>query len=135
MNRPNPADRIDATKPLPFANGSIDEILAEHFCEHLSAPNCLHFFDECHRVLKAGRVLRVCVPVLDRIKDKAHARDLVVSHGHEVVMTLQVLIQLLILSGFDTVTETGRKECDGHWKVIGEEKDYLETLRVEARKA
>lgn len=79
-------------------------------------------------------MLRVCVPVLDKITDKNHARDLVVSHGHEVVMTLEVVTQLLLLAGFSYVVKTIRKECDGHWKVIGIEKDDIETLRVEARK-
>lgn len=126
---------VDVTKPLPYRDGVADFVFIEHCIEHVSAPDCLRFFDEAHRILKPGGVLRVCVPILDRIKDKAHARDLVLGHGHMVVFNLQNMIDLLQLAGFETVAETGRKPCDSHWRVIGEVKDDLETLRVEATKA
>lgn len=125
----------DITKPLRFKDGSVDKILAEHVCEHVSAPDCLRFFEECHRILKPGGVLRVCVPVLDRIQDYAHLRDLVVGHGHMVVFNLSNLITLLHIAGFERVTEEIiDKNIDGHWRQIGEAKDHLETLRVHAHK-
>lgn len=126
---------VDITKRLPMTNAVADFILAEHVVEHVSCPDGLRFFEECLRILKPGGTLRICVPHLARIKDKAHARDLIVGHGHLVMFTEQSLIDLLILAGFDTVSVTDRKECDGHWRVIGEAKDHAETLRVEARKA
>jgi len=126
---------VDITKRLPFRDECASFILAEHVIEHVSGPDGFRFFEECYRILEPGGVLRICVPHLDRIKDRAHARDLVLGHGHLVVFNLSVLITLLHLAGFDTVTETGRKPCDGHAKVIGEEKDDLESLRVEAKKA
>lgn len=126
---------MDITKPLPFPDGCAEFILAEHTVEHIAGPQVLRFFDECHRMLKPGGTLRICVPILDRIKDVAHCRDLVLGHGHMVVFNHGNLVTLLQLAGFETVTETGRKECDGHWRIIGEAKDSLETLRVEAHKA
>jgi predicted SAM-dependent methyltransferase len=125
----------DITKPLPFSDNSAEFILAEHVCEHIAAPDCLRFFEECHRLLSPGGVLRICVPHLDRIQDTAHCRDLIVGHGHMVVFNLSNLVTMLQLAGFESVSETLRKPCDGHWKIIGEAKDDLETLRVEARKA
>lgn len=126
---------VDITKPLPFPDRSAAFILAEHVVEHVSAPDGFRFFEECFRMLQPGGVLRICVPHLDRIQDRAHCRDLIVGHGHLVVFDLPILITLLQLAGFDSVAETGRKPCDGHWRVIGEAKDDLETLRVEATKA
>lgn len=131
----NHDSEVDITKRLPYADGVADFVFAEHVVEHISAPDSLRFMDECHRILKPGGTLRLCVPILDRIQDKAHARDLVMGHGHCVVFNLGNMIRLLHLAGFETVTETLRAPCDSHWKVITEAKDDLETLRVEARKA
>jgi hypothetical protein len=45
------------------------------------------------------------------------------------------VVDMLLIAGFETVSEVIiNKEIDGHWKVIGEDKDSKETLRVEARK-
>lgn len=125
----------DITKRLPFMDGCATFILAEHVCEHVAAPDCFRFFQECHRMLKPGGTLRICVPILDRIQDRAHCIDLICGHGHMVVFNLSNLVTMLQLAGFETVTETGRRDCDGHWRAIGVEKDDLESLRVEARKA
>lgn len=130
----NHDSEVDITKRLPYGDTEVDFVFVEHVLEHVSAPDSLRFMDEAYRILKPGGVLRICVPVLDGIKDKAHARDLVLGHGHCVVFNLSNMIHLLILAGFDTVTETGRKPCDSHHKVIGIAKDDLETMRVEATK-
>lgn len=135
IDRPNQEDRIDITRPVPFKDNSVDFILGEHICEHVSAPDCFRFFLESHRILKPGGVLRVCVPILDRIQDPTHCIDLILGHGHMVVFNLANLVTMLQLAGFETVAETGRKDCDGHHRVIGIAKDDLETLRVEATKA
>jgi SAM-dependent methyltransferase len=120
---------------LPYADGVADFILIEHCVEHVSAPDGFRFMEEAHRILNPGGVLRICVPHLGRIVDRAHCRDLIVGNGHLVVFNLPLLVTLLQLAGFETVNETGRKPCDGHWRVIGEDRDDLETLRVEAHKA
>lgn len=48
--------------PLPFADNSIDEVLASHILEH-----CLYWEDivfDIHRILKPGGVLEIRVPYL-----------------------------------------------------------------------
>jgi predicted SAM-dependent methyltransferase len=124
---------MDIRKPLPFKNDSVDEILAEHVVEHVTGPEAYRFFKEAKRVLKEGGVLRVCVPELVRLsRDKAE--DIIVNHGHLQVFCLENLQLMLLTAGFRGVNQTDRKPCDGHWKVIGEELDTRETLRVEAYK-
>lgn len=48
--------------PLPFADNSIDEVLASHILEH-----CLHWEDivfDIHRILKPGGIFEVRVPYM-----------------------------------------------------------------------
>lgn len=126
---------MDITKPLPIASGTVEKILIEHCLEHVSGPKGFRFLQEAYRVLKPGGVIRVCVPELERL-DKDSAIDIIVNHGHEVVFDFKVISQLLYCAGFDKdkIIQTGRDPIDGHWTVIGVEKDDRETLRVEATK-
>lgn len=126
---------VDITKPLPYAADVATFVFIEHCLEHVNGADGFRFMEEAHRILKPGGVLRICVPHLDRVRDVAHCRDLIVGHGHQMVYCWENICTMLQIAGFDTVTQTGRAECDSHHKVIGEAKDDLETLRVEARKA
>jgi predicted SAM-dependent methyltransferase len=123
---------LDITHPLPFETDSADFILIEHCLEHVNAPDGFRFMREACRVLKLDGVLRVCVPHLERV-NKKKAADLIINHGHLMVYSLDSLVSMLIAAGFVFAVKTERKPCDGHWRVIGEELDNLETLRVEAR--
>lgn len=125
---------VDITKPLPFPDSQAELILIEHCLEHVDCGEALRFCEESRRILKPGGVLRICVPTLGRILNKDWARDLIVNHSHRQLFCLETLMQMLWVAGFDRIHVTERKECDGHWKVIGQEKDDAETLRVEAVK-
>lgn len=126
---------VDITKPLPYPNESAHAILIEHCLEHVSGPDGFRFMKEAHRILVPGGILRICVPDITRPGISAdHAADLIVNHGHLMVYTQQNLEHMLWVAGFGTVTVTGRSHADGHWRVIGVEKDDIETLRVEAIK-
>ena len=129
-------DKVDITKPLPWGNGIADLIFAEHVVEHINSQQALAFFMECYRVLKPNGVLRVCVPQLNRITDRAHACDLINGHGHQMVYSHDVLKGMLWAAGFPPsgITETERRDIDSHWRAISKEKDDQETLRIEARK-
>lgn len=52
----------DITRPLPFADESVDVIFHEHVLEHLDAHKGYEFLTECHRVLKKGAVMRIVMP-------------------------------------------------------------------------
>ena len=126
---------MDITKPLPFGDEAVNAVLVEHTVEHIDGPSGLRFFDECHRILKPGAVLRVCVPTIPQLRGK-HLRDIILQHGHCVFFSDVTLRALLRAAGFedDKIELTGRKECDGHWKIIGDELDRIETCRMEATK-
>jgi SAM-dependent methyltransferase len=131
-------DGVDIRNPLPYADGVVDRIRAEHVCEHISGPEFLRFLDECFRILKVGGVLRLCMPVLDKFNKgmgTTHMRDLILNHGHQAAYTAVLIDYYLYASGFILI---GRRlpidDTDGHWKVISPEKDNLETYRVEAVK-
>jgi SAM-dependent methyltransferase len=50
----------DLDRPLPFADGSVDEIVAVHFLEHVTSLEAT--LREFHRILRPGGALRVWVP-------------------------------------------------------------------------
>lgn len=58
------AIRCDLSKPLPYADGSVDLVYSEHFIEHLTAAQGLSLFLECHRVLRSGGAVRFSTPCL-----------------------------------------------------------------------
>ncbi len=127
---------MDITKPLPFADNSVERILGEHVCEHIDSANGARFFKEAFRILKPDGVLRVCVPVLNLMMTREHIFDLCTGHGHQQIYSAESLRMFLYGAGFEMakIDITDRRSCDGHWKVIGEDKDRLETLRMEATK-
>jgi len=125
---------VDITAPLPYPDSSVDEVFSEHCMEHVDSHQAVRFLDECLRILKPGGKLRLCIPVIDRL-EMAHARDIVFGHGHKATYTTTLLMHLLRITGFTGVVEVGfNPDIDGHWKVIGREKDGIETCRLEAFK-
>ena len=127
-------NNVNIAGPLPYESGVVDVILIEHCLEHVNAPDGYRFMCEAYRILKNGGVLRICVPTLAKISDRAHAADLILGHGHQMVYSKESLWEMLYTAGFLRIQTTARKNCDGHWKIIGKKKDDLETLRVEATK-
>src|SRR5258706_15895978 len=64
--RPGIVDiQLDATQPFPFEDNSCQFIYSEHFLEHLTVEQGLHFLRECHRLLIPGGALRIAMPSLD----------------------------------------------------------------------
>jgi predicted SAM-dependent methyltransferase len=55
---------LDATKPMPFRDGSIYYIFSEHVVEHLFYGDGLNYFKEAHRVLAPGGKIRTITPNL-----------------------------------------------------------------------
>lgn len=54
--------RRDLTKPLPFADGTVDAVYSSHFLEHIYLKEAEAILRECHRVLRPGGVLRLALP-------------------------------------------------------------------------
>lgn len=120
--------------PLPYGDNTVDNIRAEHVCEHTDSVGLISFLTNCHRILKPLGILRVCVPVIGFHLDREHARDLAINHTHQHIHTRETIHLALWISGFDRIWESPRHPLDHHWTVIGKELDDLETYRVEARK-
>jgi len=59
-----PADtfRWDCRRGLPFDDGSVDTIFAEHVFEHFDSLTGEKFLTECHRCLRVGGTIRIVVP-------------------------------------------------------------------------
>lgn len=48
--------------PWPFEDGSVSEIHASHFIEHVPAKLRWRLFEECYRIMKPGAVMTIFVP-------------------------------------------------------------------------
>ncbi len=125
---------LDITKlPLPFQDNSVDFLFAEHLYEHVTPIQGLHLLDDIRRCLKPNGIIRLCIPVLERLSPEK-GRDIIVNHGHKAAYSTQTIKDILRIAGFRDIKETPRSAIDSHWKVIGREKDDRQTARIEAVK-
>ncbi|MCX5214937.1 class I SAM-dependent methyltransferase [Kitasatospora sp. NBC_00240] len=58
--------QLDISEPLPFADGSVEWVYAEHLIEHVTMPVAVGWLREARRVLRPGGVLRITTPDLAR---------------------------------------------------------------------
>jgi hypothetical protein len=58
--------RMDASKPLPFADACMVAIYSSAMIEHLSRRSVPILLGECFRILAAGGILRIGVPDFER---------------------------------------------------------------------
>jgi len=58
---------LDATKPFPFPDKSIDCIFSEHMIEHIDYDSALSMLSECRRVMRPGGTLRIATPNVLRL--------------------------------------------------------------------
>jgi SAM-dependent methyltransferase len=57
----------DITKPLRWFPNSVDCLFLEHVSEHLTIIENISFFKEALRCLKAGGILRIAGPTIDKL--------------------------------------------------------------------
>jgi len=55
---------LDICEPLPFEDGCVDWVYAEHLIEHVSLAGALAWLKEVRRILAPGGLLRVTTPDL-----------------------------------------------------------------------
>ena len=58
--------QFDATLKLPFENESFEWVFAEHFIEHLSLFEAIHWLEEVKRLLKPRGVIRISTPDIEK---------------------------------------------------------------------
>jgi predicted SAM-dependent methyltransferase len=56
--------QLDITEPLPFADGSVDWVYAEHLIEHVPLLDAIDWLAEVRRILVPGGLLRLTTPDL-----------------------------------------------------------------------
>jgi predicted SAM-dependent methyltransferase len=72
----DPVDIVwDVSDSLPFEDNSCEIVYHEHMLEHLPIDKGVFLLRECHRVLQAGGVLRVAMPSLDILLEKASSEN------------------------------------------------------------
>jgi predicted SAM-dependent methyltransferase len=60
---------LNARKRFPFSGRTFDYVFSEHMIEHIPYSDGLFMLTECHRVLKAGGLLRIATPDLQFLVD------------------------------------------------------------------
>ncbi len=58
---------LDARRPFPLPDASLDYIFSEHLIEHLEFDEARSMLRECHRALKPGGRMRIATPDLKQI--------------------------------------------------------------------
>ena len=58
---------VDLSRPLPFADSTLDGIFSEHVQEHFSLEDGIELLKECHRILVPGGWIRLVMPDAERI--------------------------------------------------------------------
>ncbi|HEY3747888.1 MAG TPA: methyltransferase domain-containing protein [Pseudonocardiaceae bacterium] len=61
--------QLDISEPLPFEDGAVDWVYAEHLVEHVPLPVAVGWLSEVRRVLAPGGLLRLTTPDLRRYAD------------------------------------------------------------------
>lgn len=61
------ADRIASVPPIPYEDGTLDEIFAGHFIEHLTRPDAMAFVKECYRCLAPNGIIGLVAPDMREI--------------------------------------------------------------------
>lgn len=88
----------DLRKGLPLPDNTVDKIYSSHMLEHIPFPQLKEFIVECHRVLKPGGELSICVPdaslYIKAYIEKKNFRDMEDAFGPAVVNTGSAMDQL-----------------------------------------
>jgi len=144
---------VDASKPLPFFDVSVDFLVCEHRAQKMGQYEAIAMLKECRRVLKLGGVLRIAVPSLEQIagctdpeyvanaaKNGGPVRSILYAWGSRSPWTWSLLEALLFYAGFDKVDRCephkSRHQAlvgvETHHRVIGDKFFLIETLIAEA---
>jgi predicted SAM-dependent methyltransferase len=126
---------MDATKPFPFSNNSVDYVYTEHMIEHIEFQQALFMLTECFRVLKSSGKIRLATPnlaflielyksekltiqtqyiefsVQRYIKNQVPTEDVYVINnffrdwGHQFIHDIKSLTYLLNAAGFSNIKQ------------------------------
>lgn len=151
LPRSGEVQAYDISRPLPFADDSVDVCYSSHVLEHLPRPLARRFLLDCRRALKPGGIARLAVPDLAGITQSylqclssAESGDPQALANYEWSV-LELLDQLLRnqsggemgaylrqkdLANADFIRSRLGQEAEGFWAPAPEERSLLEKLRL-----
>jgi predicted SAM-dependent methyltransferase len=137
---------VAAAGDLPFASGTVQELLAIHVLEHIHAAKMDQTLREWHRVLAPAGVAKIHVPnaatllpallnaplekkwqLVDAVFGVTGPPDTTPDHlmvlaQHKVIFDFELLQDSLLRAGFSSVEDVSRVETDHHteaWDAAG----------------
>lgn len=126
------ADIYATVPPIPYPDGSLDEIYAGHFLEHLSEQDATAFLKECHRCLIPSGKLGIVVPdtreIMRRYLREDHDRIEVPRGRYHYMDDLDSICRVFLYStiqdsphlwSYDHVT-LARKLTQAGFEIVGE---------------
>jgi predicted SAM-dependent methyltransferase len=67
FKRKNEVVFLDARKPFPLPDNSVDVVFSEHMIEHMTYEEGQQCLRECNRVLRPGGRIRIATPSVERL--------------------------------------------------------------------
>lgn len=158
----NDATDCDVTKPLPYESASVDAVFSEMCAEHITPQQAWGFFDELHRILKPGGLIRIVIPDFVRcwkLKDedwlrvnqgvtnnngtlKDQMKSIIFAHGHQGLWSAELLQAVLESIGFQKVgiceagqSKLGMENLEQHHHSVGWKVAWAESGCVEGVRA
>lgn len=153
---------MDIRQPLPFEDGSVTYIHAEHLLEHVTHQEAWKFLSECHRILGPQGKIRLAIPDIVRMWNmhisgeaidylqkasdertiQGAIRNAVFCHGHQVWWSGYLLHVVLGAIGFQEIhyceinqsQDEVLRNLEQHGRVVGEHINFVETTVIEATK-
>lgn len=151
LPRAGEVQAYDISRPLPFADDSVDACYSSHVLEHLPRTLARHFLLDCQRALKPGGILRLAVPDLaGSASSYLHCLEAAESGDPQALANyewsvLELLDQLLRhkpggemvgylgrenLANADFIRSRLGQEAEGFWRPASPERSVLEKLKL-----
>lgn len=99
----NPDRKHDLHDPLPFPDGSVDEVYVSHTLMYFTNDEKMAVLSECYRVMNRGAIIRVTE---DNVYVKCRDEQQQKQYGHGTLVSFLKMKDMMKSAGFNGVRES-----------------------------